>query len=322
MKILTFNHHESYLCSLAGTQHKFDVVTKYKRLNLSWNKASRDVPPNFRLVEFDQEIVQNLKNGVYDVVICHTIKNLLWLFPFRRTKYIFIGHIPLFFYSIPLATKAFFKKLLFLLFSWTHHVHFVAVSEFKRHHWGQKGSVIVLTPEEFPSLKQKEGYQKILVVCNALLNRKLELGFDMIEKIIDDGFPLTIVGNNPGAPNTFKPKDFAEFQEFITRFRIYLYTIQQPYGDGYNTAMLEVMNMGMAIVTIQNPSSPIKHNVNGLVGSNVQELIHHLNFLLNSPDEVDRLGKAAKQTIQDHFSKQRFLDGWNNVFKSLFEKPS
>jgi len=322
MKILTFNHHESYLCSLAGTKHEFDVVIKYKNLGLTWNKSSRTVPSNVHLVEFDREVVHNLKNGAYDIVICHTIKNLLWLFPFRRPKYIFIGHIPLFFYSLPLLLKALFKKVVFTLFKWTHQVHFVAVSEFKRRHWREKGSVIVLTPEEFPPLKQKEGYKKILVVCNALLDRKLELGFDMIEKIIKNGLPVTIVGHNPGALHTFRPKDFAEFQDYITRFRIYLYTIRQPYGDGYNTAMLEVMNMGMAVVTIQNPSSPIRHGANGLIGQNAEELITHLNFLLDHPDEIDRLGKAGKQTIQDRFSKQKYLDGWNNVLNLFYEKPS
>ncbi len=235
------------------------------------------------------------------------------MFFYRKTKYIFIAHIPLFFYTTNLCLKSIFKKIFFVLFRWTHRTAFVAVSEFKRKKWCEPGTVIVLTPEAFPPLEANCGHNQIIVICNDLLNRKQELGFEMIEELAKEGFPIEIIGKNPGVNYAVKPKNFADFQEYVRRARIYLYTIRQPFGDGYNTAMLEVMNMGMAIVTVENPSSPIVHGVNGLIGKDVHELKSHLSYLLKNPEDADRLGQNARKTIAEKFSKKQFLDSWQKT---------
>ena len=94
MKFLTFNHHESYLCQLAKAGHELDVVIEYKNLDLSWNKRALPPPPNINLITF-KEAQDKLKTSQYDGVICHTIKNLLWMFPFFGEKYYFIAHVAL-----------------------------------------------------------------------------------------------------------------------------------------------------------------------------------------------------------------------------------
>jgi hypothetical protein len=313
MRILTFNHHESYLCSLAWTGHSFDVVTRRGTLDLSWNIRARPVPPNFRLVAFEDPEVQHLlASGGYDVVICHTIKNLLWLFFFRRTRYIFIAHIPLFFYTPALALKSLCKKALWLLFRATHQARFFAVSRFKLESWGVDGSFAVLTPEAFPPLQPIATAPKVVVVGNDLGSRRDEMGLDMIERI-RERVPVLTLGNSPGLAHNITPANFDDFQRLVTECHIYLYTIRRPWGDGYNTAMLEAMRMGMAIVTVDNPSSPILHNQNGLVGATTEELIEHLEYLRARPEEIRRLGTAGQATIERQFNPDLFRAAWKRL---------
>ncbi len=318
MKILTFNHHESYLCSLSDLGYEMDVVIKYESLELPWKVNQRTPPTNLTLVNFDETIKHRLKNGYYDVVICHTIKNLLWLFWYFTPRYIFIAHIPLFFYNPSLFLKAIFKKLIYQVFKWTHKVKFFAVSEFKRRMWKEQGTVAVLSPQHFPLVKYSKENIQIVVVGNEFKERGIELGYPYIESLASD-FPINIIGVNPHIPKAFKPNSFEEFQERFSECQIYLYTISYPYGDGYNTAMLEAMNMGMAVVTVVNPSSPITHNKNGLVAKNLSELREHLNYLLSKPEEIKRLGQAAKKTIQDKFSKEQFIEAWRDLLAKTDE---
>jgi hypothetical protein len=311
-RILTFNHHESFLSTLSGIDATFDVVTRYKNLDLGWNQSSRPVPPNFRLVDFDDHIIRSLSGGSYDVVICHTLKNLVWLWPWRRQRFVFVAHIPLFRYRLGLRLKSWVKSLIYRFFARSHQVSFVAVSEFKRASWRQSGAVTVLAPQKIGELVPKKGYDTVTVVCNQLLARRDELGAaDLL--LMAQQIPLRVIGRNPGVPFAIQPSDYGAFQQLFREGRIYLYTIRQPFGDGYNTAMLEAMQMGMAIVTVDNPSSPIIHGVNGLVGKNRDELIAHCRFLLANPAEVDRLGRAAAATVDQDFSQARFLDVWKQV---------
>jgi hypothetical protein len=311
LKILTFNHHESYLCSLAETGHDFDVVVKYKNLDLSWSKNQRPCPANFRMVTFD-DIRDQLRGRNYDVIICHTLKNLLWLFFCSGQSYIFVAHIPLFKHTFALRIKSLLKKLAYTAFKMSHRVAFFAVSMFKLESWNERGFVAVLSPQKLPPLIANTGFEKIIFVCNDLATRREELGYSYLESIAAE-LPLQVIGNNPGITYAVKPKDFEEFTNLFRSARIFLYTIKQPYGDGYNTAMLEAMSLGMAIVTIHNPSSPIIHNVNGLVANNTAELKAYLRKLLGDRNLVTKLGDAAQKTVAEKFSKDAFLKAWNEV---------
>ena len=166
MKILTFNHHESYLTSLARTGFKFDVVVKRGSLDLSWNVRSRSVPDNFQIVDFDAEVKKGLQRGDYDVVICHTIKNLLWMWFYFKPRYIFVAHIPLFRHSLVARFKSGVKKLVWTLFRVSHRASFFAVSHFKQESWGEDGVCAVLAPGDFPPLKKLDRASDVVIITD------------------------------------------------------------------------------------------------------------------------------------------------------------
>lgn len=317
MRILTFNHHESYISSLAKTDFDFDVVTKYGDLDLSWSKSSVAVPENCSLVAFDQSLDEKIRSGHYDWVICHTIKNLIWMRRYKNIKTVFVAHIPLLSHSILLRLKSAVKKMVFSCYRLLKDVTFVGVSRFKRDSWGEEGKVIILAPSVIPEQKKNSAHKKagkVLVVCNQILSRKKELGWHHIEKVMAS-VPLRVIGSNPGLDEDIQyiPKNRDDFVNEFSSGSIYLYTIEQPIGDGYNTAMLEAMSIGMAVVTIANPSSPVMHGINGLVGKTSQDLINHIKFLQQHPEEIKRLGENAKKTIKYNFTDRAFVDEWKKV---------
>ncbi|MFK7823086.1 MAG: glycosyltransferase family 4 protein [Oligoflexales bacterium] len=321
MNILTFNHHESYIRSLAGTGHNYELIVARKGLDLSWNSSSGPIPANVTLVNFDEQVRKKLRKGFYSLVICHTVKNLFWMFFYFKPRYIFIAHIPLFFDSPLNRLKSISKRFMVEFFEAFHKFNFVAVSEFKRKKWDKKGTTIVLTPQEIANQPDLERFASkklppVIVVANKVEERKEELGFKLIEKI-NSHFPVLIIGNNEGLENAIRPNNHSEFAELFSKGKVYLYTIKQPFGDGYNTAMLEAMSLGIPVVTVENPSSPIRHDINGLIGRDVNELIRHIGTLLKNEAKRQFLGLNAKATIEQKFSHTHFVSNWKNLIESV-----
>jgi glycosyltransferase involved in cell wall biosynthesis len=313
VRILTFNHHEAYIATLAEVGHSFDIVDRKGALSLAWNERVRQLPANAKLRPFDAALVRDLRAGVYDVVICHTIKNLLWLFPLQAKRFVFVAHIPLFARTTVERLKSAAKKLIYKAFAATHHTKFVAVSQFKRDSWNVDGAVIKLAPKAFGDASYEPPF-RVVTVGNQIKERGVEMGYPLLAEVMA-AVPVLVVGDNPEIPGGTKPKNPAEFANILRTGSIYLYTIEQPHGDGYNTAMLEAMELGMAVVTVANATSPIRHGQNGLVGANAAELATHLKSLLVDPKRVRELGLAARDSVRREFSAGAFLAGWRAILE-------
>jgi glycosyltransferase involved in cell wall biosynthesis len=312
LRILTINHHEAFLSALAKAGHDFYVITKYKDRDYSWNPSSHAVPSNFTLIEFNDEQKAKLNSGYFDVIICHTIKDLLFYYPYRKAPYIFVAHITLKHETLIDTMWSLLKKFVYHAFSLTHKTKFVGVSELKFKSWSIKGEIIRTFPLILPPPDPGIGYGRVIVVGNRMKRRGLECGYDLIEQVMQK-IPLTIIGNNQDVTTAVIPKNRQEFIDAFRSGRIFLFTTRFPYNDGYNLAMLEAMKMGMATVTVDNPSSPIIHNYNGLIGKDAEEIIAHLRRLLANPQLVDELGRNAQRTVEEHFSEELFINKWNQL---------
>ena len=85
MRILTFNWHEAYLCLLAKTGHPIDIVERFKGGSQVWFYETRPLPPNARIVR-EATARRGMREHTYDAVICHNVKDLLWVqeWPVRK----------------------------------------------------------------------------------------------------------------------------------------------------------------------------------------------------------------------------------------------
>ena len=328
MKILTFNHHESFLVSLSHLPYEFDVVIKKGDLDLSWSPTARTVPPNFRLITFE-EATKGLTSGAYCFVVAHTVKNLVWLLPYKTARCVFVAHIPLFYSSSLLRIKSALKLAFVKFFRVFRGLEFVAVSRMKLASWSVPGKAIPFFPVPLSRVSSPNGSDnrtdfdssvsgslKIGVVGNNFQNRREELGFDLLEQI-SEKIPLRIIGKNPTISGAICPKLFEEFASEFRALDVYIYTIRDDSGDGYNTSLLEAMLHEKAIVTVPNESSPITDGVNGLVARSLQDFLDALEKLRSDPDLRLRLGRAARETVERNFNSQNFVRDWLSVFEKF-----
>ena len=325
LKILTFNHYESFLVALAKTGFDFDVIEKKGRLDLAWNPASPPRPQNIRAVAFESTIKNRLKTGYYDVIICHSIKNLIWMMPYKKNRYIFVAHIHLFRKTFRDKLRAFWKQTIYRIFSASRQCSLVAVTRNKVHSWNQGGDVVVNVPFLPPPTKAisekpfpDQGSEQIQVhpvifVSNRMRQRGDEAGYEVI-RFLSANLPLTVIGNNPGFPGAVIPEGYEQFRSAFNKGKVYVFPVRPPY-DEFNLAMLEAMSLGLPVVCFQHPLSPVIHNVNGLIASSREQMLRHLKFLVENPRECERLGKAARRTIREHFSESVFLSQWRSILK-------
>ena len=88
--------------------------------------------------------------------------------------------------------------------------------------------------------------------------------------------------------------------------------------EGGSRAMLEVMSCGLPMIVLSDSSGcieMIKPGIDGLV-STPEKLGYTINNLLNNPDEIKRMGKAASIRI----NKEYPYDGQLSVFKKIIAK--
>jgi glycosyltransferase involved in cell wall biosynthesis len=237
------------------------------------------------------------------------------MFPYRGARHVFVAHIPLFRQTLAQRLRSAVKSSAVSAFAAGRDFRFVAVSEWKRASWGRQGVVVPFFPVPFAASLVSSARAPdvpVAVVANRIVERGEELGLGLVEEI-RKRVPLRIIGANPDLAGAHVPSDFAEFVRLFSECAVYLYTIEHPHGDGYNTSMLEAMSLGMPVVTVPNPTSPIVHGVNGLVGRGADELVAHIETLRADRLLRERIGAAAKATVEARFTRERFLSAWREA---------
>lgn len=83
------------------------------------------------------------------------------------------------------------------------------------------------------------------------------------------------------------------------------------------TSLLEAMASGCAIVSTATCMIPhiIKNGVNGFISNDEAELRKYLEMLLEDEGLAKRLGDEARKTVVKHFSEERFVAEWNEIFE-------
>ena len=88
--------------------------------------------------------------------------------------------------------------------------------------------------------------------------------------------------------------------------------------EGGSRAMLEMMSCGLPMIVLSDSSGcieMIKPEIDGLVSS-PQKLSYTINTLLNNPDKIKRMGKAASIRVNKEYPYDRQL----SVFKKIIAK--
>ncbi len=323
MRILTFNWHEAYICSLAKTGHRFEILERFKGGSKIWFYNTRAIPQNAVIVK-EKDAFDRLISGYYDIVLCHNMKDLgeikdyslpkILIFHNKLTTELALGGNKYSREEYLKSVKEFIKDIKDL--------HLVFISKIKMDDWCLEGDVI--TPGI--DLAEYHGYHgselKVLRVGNFMKRRDIMLGYSIQEKILNSEIrnpqseiSNTLLGINEPSDGGRFTESWDDLKECYRSHRVYLNTTVDGFEDGYNLSSLEAMATGMPVVSIANKTSPIIDGYNGYVSADTKYLSEKITYLLTSSDEAVRLGVNARKTIEKDFNIKDFVKKWNNVFE-------
>ena len=159
-----------------------------------------------------------------------------------------------------------------------------------------------------PSDVEKNG--KILSVVNDFASRDYCCNYSGWQRITE-GLDVKLLGNNPGLS---KPaKDIHELASEYQQASVFLNT---STVSPVPTSLLEAMSCGCAVVSTATCMIPeiIENGVNGFISNDEEELKSYIKDLLDNSKLRRSVGEAARKTILDNFSEEKFINNWNEIF--------
>lgn len=304
--ILTFDTHERYQTQLCKTGHNF-YSFRYDGCK-EWDSKYAPVPENHYIlpknsliggIDFDFILSQS-KFGQFQVA--SQINRTL------RLPIISLEHtlpIP----SWPNQQLEQFKSMVGDIN--------VFISEYSVGRWNMNCKASVVHHSVDTELFQPADCEKeptVLSVVNDFKNRDYCCNYSGWERITKD-LNVKLVGDNPGmsepaAGPEALAKEYQSAQVFLNTSTI----------SPVPTSLLEAMACGCPVVTTATCMIPeiINNGINGYMSNNEEELRKSIEQLLKAPEIQKEMGAAARQTILEKFSEQKFIDNWNNIFDTAY----
>jgi len=196
----------------------------------------------------------------------------------------------------------------------------VFISEFSRDDWSLRGSpqTEVIHHSVDTSLFQPLDIAKsphVLTVANDFVNRDYCLNYRGWERITQ-GLKTKLVGDTEGLSEAA-----ASIKDLVNEYNEAQVFLNTSTLSPIPTALLEAMSCGCAVVTTETCMIPeiIKHGENGMMSNDEKELRDYIEQIIEDDDLRKRLGAAARETILNDFSEEKFKDNWNKVFDMAYE---
>ncbi len=312
-RILTFNFHEPYLCLMAYTGMPMDVGCYTEGpLARPWQSQFRPIPDTMTLLE-EPVWRDKLKCNKYDLIIAHNEMNAIDVFHATCPKILICHNRKTYLQTKitvdqgdPLETYAHLLEQLQKSFN------FVFISDSKQKDYGIPGHVI------YPGIPMDvyTGYTgefaSVLRVGNTMRERDVMFDVDFQDAVCD-GFPNQVVGVNPTIPDSRQAQSFEALISFYRQYRCLLHVSREAYEDGYNLSMLEAMAVGMPVVALKNPTSPITHGIDGFLSYDVLELREIIVALLQDQELAKQIGIKGRETVASKFPIERFVEQWKTA---------
>lgn len=197
--------------------------------------------------------------------------------------------------------------------------------------------------EELPDLRRKFGIDPgtpLLFFCGRLVPEK---GCDVLIKACAQlkgrPFALFVAGNGTSEYETFL-KDMTEqagigrqthFLGFVQDVRSLLKqadlcAFPSVWAEPFGLTIIEAMQAGRALVTTDNGAQPefVDNGTTGLLvpPADEERLAEALRRLLADDDLRRRMGRAAKECFDRHFSYERFYVRYLELYEQPFRTPS
>lgn len=302
--ILTFNTHERYQTQLAKTGHNFYAFNF--DAGKGWIEGHAPMPKNYYQlpknslypgIAFDFIFV-NSKFGQYQMA-SRINSNL-------QIPIVCLEHT----LPIPQWPNSHLEQ-----FRLMHGDINVFITEYSKKQWGIDGEVVYHSIDT-KLFKPDNGALRtgVLTVAHDFINRDYALNYSGWQRITN-GLDRKVVGETKGLSEQSK-----SVEDLVKSYQNALVYINPSTLSPVPTSMLEAMACGCAIVTTATCEIPniIQHGVNGFMSNDEKELRGYIEQLLADPKLAAKMGNAARETIEDKFSEQRFINEWNQIFDKVY----
>jgi glycosyltransferase involved in cell wall biosynthesis len=309
LKIFTWHIHGSYLYYLA--QGNYDIyIPVTKERSEGYVGRGETFPFGNNIIEVPASMVKELE---IDVVLFQTNKNYqqdqfeILSEKQRMLPRIYLEHDPP--RQHPTDTTHIVTDPDVLV---------VHVTAFNQLMWdnGSINSIVIDHGVIDPMIPYTGEIEKGIVVINNLPSRGRLLGLDIFQEVRKH-IPLDLVGmgtGDLGMGEVLHPK----LPEFISHYRFFFNPIRYT---SLGLAVLEALMQAIPVVGLATTemSTVIRNGENGIVNTNITELITGMKRLLEDKNYAETLGRNGRATALKRFNIQRFINDWANVFESVID---
>lgn len=197
----------------------------------------------------------------------------------------------------------------------------VFISEYSIEKWGWKAGENVevvhhgVDTELFKPGDESKREDLVCSVVNDWINRDWCCGFKIWQDTTGwpkSDLPLNVWGDTAGLS-----KSANGVEELVTQYQRSKIFLNTSLISPVPTVLLEAMSSGCAVVSTDTCMIPefIKHGENGFLGKTATELRGYVDMLRSDDTLRKQMGEAARATIVNNFSMDKFVNKWNEVFR-------
>jgi hypothetical protein len=309
LNILTFLTHGRYETTLCKTNHNFYSI---KIINgMSWDERSGEIPKNYHFLPIVDKVVCVPPHVPFDLILSQSpihldmARHLSRLFQLPLISLVHTMWMSKDYKEIQEKIKADLN---------------VFISEEQRDSYGFDSSfgeinhLGIDTSLFIPNKTKKKNYA--ISVVNDWINRK-ECGFEIWKNISGyEGEPndkFVVFGDTPGLSSVAD-----SIGDLISGYQNASLYLNTTISSTMPMTILEAMACGCPVVTTSGGIVErliVKHEHNGFIGKNIEELKRYTNILLEDSNLSKRMGINARNTIVENFDDNKFVKKWNDIFK-------
>ncbi len=201
----------------------------------------------------------------------------------------------------------------------------VFISEYSTKEWDMKCDNTVVHHSVDSEVFKPTGVERkpvVLSVVNDFANRDYCCNYSGWQRITESikgqdlGLEVKLVGScsqglsKPAESVSDLVNEYSSCQMFLNTSTI----------SPVPSCLLEAMSCACPVVTTATCMIPeiIEHGVNGFMSNDEEELKGYIKQLSEDEALRNKMGEAARKTIQEKFSEKKFIDNWNNIFDKVY----
>ena len=172
---------------------------------------------------------------------------------------------------------------------------------------------------------------RLVMIARFSPQKDQETLINAVTKLPKDSYKLTFVGDGEtlqtnkelvskyGLNHNIK---FAGFKDDISDELINndVYILSTHY-EGLPISIIEAMSYGLPILAtnVGGNSEILENNINGFLFTSKDELAEKLNYLINNPETVKKMGQESYRIFSDEYSLSQCLTKINNSYLELLD---